>query len=151
MRMLVVLALTACAHVDLEAARKSLIRADADFNADVAARGVDAWVEVFAEDGAMLVPNQPLIRGHAKIRETMADLGDPRKAAPALKLRWKPLAAQVSDDGTLGWTYGNAVISSARGENKTKYVTVWRKQADGSWKVAADLGVPGWADPDVAP
>src|SRR4051812_48613970 len=136
MRALVLLALTACAHVDREAARKSLIKADSDFAADVAARGVDAWVDVFAEDGAMMVREQPIVRGHAKIREIMNDLGDPRKSPPELTLRWKPLGAHVSDDATLGWTYGNAVIKSPRGEAKSQYVTVWRKQADGSWKVA---------------
>ena len=151
MRSLLVLALVGCAHVDLDAARKSLLKADSDFAADVAARGTDAWVEIFAEDGAMMVPNRSIVRGRAQIREIMSDLGDPRKAPPELTLRWKPLGAQISDDGTLGWTYGNAVIKSPRGENKTKYVTVWRKQADGTWKVAVDLGVAGWADPDVAP
>ncbi len=151
MRMLVLLALTACAHVDPETARRSVIKADADFASDVAARGVDAWAEAFAEDGAMFIANAPAVRGREKIRELMADLGDPRKAPPPLKIRWKPLGGEVSADGTLAWTDGNSVSISARGENKGKYVTIWRKQPDGSWKVAIDQGTPGWADPDVAP
>jgi ketosteroid isomerase-like protein len=141
----------ACAHVDAEAARRSLLQADADFARDVSARGTAAWAEAFAEDGAMLIANTPLVRGREKIRELMADLGDPGKAKPELQIRWRPLGAQVSDDGTLGWTYGNSVSISARGEHQGKYLTIWRKQADGSWKVQADQGSPGWADPAVAP
>jgi ketosteroid isomerase-like protein len=151
MRLLLLLAVTACAHVDPEAMRRSLLKADSDFAADVAARGTDGWADAFAEDGEMFISNQPVVRGREKIRALMSDLGDPRKAPPALQIKWKPLGADVSADGTLGWTYGNAVSISARGENKLKYVTVWRKQADGSWKVAVDQGTLGWADPDVAP
>jgi len=29
------------------------------------------------------------------------------------------------------------------GERRGKYITIWRKQADGRWKVAADLGNQG--------
>jgi ketosteroid isomerase-like protein len=147
---LLALLLFGCAHVDLEAQRRSLLDADAKFAADVAARGVEAWAEVFAEDGAMFIPNAPLIRGRQQIRELMADLGDPRKAPPALQIRWKPLGAQVSADGTLGWTWGNAVSISARGERQNKYLTVWRWQ-QGAWKVQADQGSPGFADPASPP
>jgi len=145
------LSLLACARLDPEAARRSLLQADLDFARDVAARGTAAWAETFAEDGAMLVANTPLVRGREKIRELMADLGDPRTAKPDLQIRWRPLGAQVSDDGTLGWTYGNSVSISARGEHQGKYLTVWRRQADGTWKVQADQGSPGWADPASPP
>ena len=154
MRAFVILAalLSACAHFDAEAGRASLLKADADFARDVAARGADAWVEAFADDGAMMVNNRPVVRGHEKIREIMGDLGDPRKAPSSLQIRWRPLGAQVSADGTMGWTYGNSVIvSPGSPEHQGKYVTVWRKQADGSWKVAVDLGVNGWADPASPP
>lgn len=153
MRALAVLAaaLCACAHFDAEAARRSLLQADADFAREVAARGTEAWVEAFAEDGAMLVANTPLVRGRERIRALMSELGDPRKARAELQIRWRPLGAQVSDDGTMGWTYGNAVSVSSRGEQQGKYLTVWRKQPDGAWKVAADQGTPGWADPAAPP
>lgn len=143
--------LVACAHVDAEAARKSLLQADAEFARDVAARGTEAWAATFAEDGAMLIANAPLVRGREKIRALMADLGDPRTGRPELIIRWRPLGAQVSDDGTLGWTYGNSVLISGRGEQLGKYLTVWRKQADGTWKVQADQGSAGWADPSLPP
>lgn len=142
-----------CAHarVDAEAERKAVMEADARFSADVGARGVEAWAEAFAEDGRMLPNGQPVIQGHEQIREAMANLGDPRKAPPALTLVWKPVFAGVSDDGTLGWTIGSARGKGPKGEFLTKYVTVWRKQADGSWKVAVDCGTQGEAVPGSAP
>jgi ketosteroid isomerase-like protein len=147
----VLIAAVGCAHVDAEAARRSLLQADADFDRAVAERGVEAWVEAFAEDAAMFPRNQPLVRGHEKIRAEMAALGDPRKAPPDLKVRWKPLGAQVSADGTLGWTWGNAHLVSTQGEQRAKYVTVWRRAPNGAWKVVADIGTAGDAEPGAGP
>ena len=146
MRALVLVALCACAHLDPEVARRSLLDADTKFAQDVAARGVEAWVEAFGDEGLMFTSNIPLIRGREQIRASMAALGDPRKAPPELRLIWRPLGGQVSGDGTLGWTYGNALAVSPRGESKANYLTIWRRAVDGTWKVAADQGSPGWAD-----
>ncbi len=151
MRALALASLCACAHLDPEAARRSLLDADTAFAQQVSERGVEAWVEAFGDEGLMLVSDDPLIRGREPIRSTMSALGDPRKAPPELRLRWRPLGAQVSADGTLGWTYGNSLSVSPRGEHKGKYLTVWRRDKDGSWKVAADQGTPGWADPSAPP
>ncbi len=144
-------ALCACAHVDADAARRSLLQADTDNDRDVAQRGVDAWVAMFAEDGAIFPGEAPLFRGHEKIRAEMAALGDPRKQPPELRVRWKPLGAQVSADGTMGWTYGNALIVTPKGEKRGKYVSVWRRQPDGAWKIVADIGAPGDAEPGAGP
>lgn len=151
MRALVLALACACAHLDPEAARRSLLEADQRFAQDVGERGVEAWVEAFGDEGMMLASDSPLIRGRETVRSAMAALGDPRRAPPDLRLRWRPLGAQVSDDGTLGWTYGNALSISRRGESKAKYLTVWRRARDGNWKVAADQGTPGWADPSLPP
>ena len=99
----------------------------------------------------MFPANQTAIHGASAIRELMANLGDPRVKPGDLRLRWKPLFSDVSDDGTLGWTFGNAHGFGPRGEFRSKYVTVWRKQADGAWKVVADLGTPGEAVPGAGP
>jgi ketosteroid isomerase-like protein len=151
MRALLLAAAAACAHLDPEAARRSLLAADTRFAQDVAERGVDAWVDAFGDEGVMLPGGGALVRGRQQIRTVMAALGDPRTGAPELRLRWRPLGAQVSGDGTLGWTWGNALAFSPRGESKSKYLTVWRRAADGAWKVAADQGSPGWADPASPP
>jgi ketosteroid isomerase-like protein len=145
------IAAAGCAHVNSEGARRSLLQADIQFDQAVAQRGVEAWVETFAEDGVMFPRNEPLLRGREKIGAEMAALGDPRKGSADLKIRWKPLHAEVSPDGTLGWTYGNAHIVSKQGEQRAKYVTVWRRAPDGSWKVVADIGTAGDAEPGAGP
>jgi ketosteroid isomerase-like protein len=140
---------TACAHVvpmDADSARRSLLQADIDFAHDVELRGTDAWVDAFASDGAMLVDGGGMIRGHDELRKAMSALGDPRHAPGKVQIKWTPLGAEVSKDGTLGWTYGNALVVSAKSKEKLKYVTIWRREGE-VWKAVADIGNAG----DVSP
>ena len=128
----------ACAHAS--GGERELLRADAAFADDVAARGVDAWVAAFAADGVMLPAGSPMLKGSPALREAMARLGT------GLKLRWAPLFARISDDGTLGYTIGNYTAETPRGVSKGKYLTVWRRTPEG-WRVVADIGNPGEALP----
>ncbi len=60
-------------------------------------------------------------------------------------LTWGPMRSIES--GELGYTYGTW---SSRGKDQPveaaergTYVTIWRKQADGTWKFVLDTGNPG--------
>ena len=63
-------------------------------------------------------------------------------------LTWGPVEAVASDDGTLGFTHGRWAYESPKAEDGTtrkatgSYVTVWRKQPDGAYKFALDIGNP---------
>jgi ketosteroid isomerase-like protein len=121
-------------------AREVLMKADADFDAAVAAKGIEAWVATFAEDGLMFRAGEP-VHGRPAIRELMA----PAFATPGFSLRWQPVAADIAASGDLGYTYGTYQNSSPGADGKPEvrtgmYVTIWKKQADGSWKAVVDLG-----------
>lgn len=124
-------------------AREQLMRADREFDLATAAHGAEGWVSNFAEDGKMFLRNGQIVGDHGSIRELMA----PAFAEPGYSLRWQPLAADVSSAGDLGYTYGDyaETTNDKEGQPVTlygRYVTIWKKQADGSWKVAADIGTP---------
>lgn len=60
-------------------------------------------------------------------------------------LRWTPVKAEVSTDGTLGYTYGNweYTTKDISGKEETlygNYVTIWKRQQDGKWKYVLDGG-----------
>lgn len=133
---LAALALAGCAHARAVAADDpaALQKRDADWSAEVAARGLTAWVDGFADDGVMIPAGVPLTRGRAAIRELMAGAFDD----PGFKLSWTPTEAHVA--GALGWTSGSFTSMSSKGAHSGKYVTVWRRLSDGRWKVAADIG-----------
>lgn len=118
-----------------------LVAADRAFATAVADGGAEAWASWFARDGAMIQAGVGEIRGRNAIRGAVAYLD-----RPGVALRWEPERADIAASGDLGWTTGPwrlrqdgpAGPVSARG----RYVSIWRRQPDGSWKVVMDLGNP---------
>jgi len=135
--------LAACAPrpTDPIATQAALMTADRAFDSATAASRVDAWVGFFADSGRQIDRHGDFVIGHDAIRAHMAGfLGD-----TTYQLRWKPDHARVSDDGTLGYTMGRSETWKRQGDSsvvvgRSRYLTVWRKQPDGSWKVDADIG-----------
>lgn len=128
-------------RLDLVAVERELMEADRDFARETAARGVDGWVEAFAEDGKMM-SGGPIIEGHAAIREAMGAL-----SRPGYSLEWEPLAAEASASGDLGFTHGTYRREVQREEGEPlvetgRYVTIWRRDPSGAFKVVLDIGNP---------
>lgn len=60
-------------------------------------------------------------------------------------LDWYPVGADVSNKGDLGYTWGRYTFTGTNEAGETvvshgKYMSVWKKQRDGSWKVVLDGG-----------
>jgi ketosteroid isomerase-like protein len=150
MVVLLTVAVAACAREEAPpppADPSVLMEADRAFAADVASRGTEAWVSWFATDGAQIQPGSGEIMGHDAIRSLMAGLDDPN-----FHLSWTPLRADIAAGGDLGWTTGSYVSEGIGPDGEPRraqgrYVTIWRKQADGSWKVVMDLGNPTQTPP----
>ena len=71
--------------------------------------------------------------------------------APGSSLRWEPEFAVVSESADFGYTSGIGVGTFATPDggvviSTTRYITIWRKPPDGSWKVVADMGVEAPSD-----
>lgn len=136
----VVAGLAACAPWGPPAAPNDLMEADRAFARATAARGADGWATWFAADGRMY-RTRGYVDGRDAIREAMV----PAFADSTRRLRWDPDTAFVAASGDLGYTLGHweAVVLTAAGDSvagRGNYVTIWRRQTDGSWKVAADIG-----------
>ena len=118
-----------------------LLAADRAFDAATQAEGSAGWIRFFDPEGAMIQPSQGEIRGLEAIRGAVASLDE-----PGFTLTWEPLRAQGSDDGTLGYTVGRYESRTSLAGDTTVsrgvYVSVWRRQPDGSLKVVMDLGNP---------
>jgi ketosteroid isomerase-like protein len=123
------------------AAKDELLEADREFGKAVAARGIDGWVECFAEDGKMFPAGGEVVEGKKAVRELMAA----RFAQPGFSLHWTPLGAELARSGDFGYTYGMSESRFTGKDGKLivatgKYITVWRKEKNGAWKVIADIG-----------
>jgi len=136
-------ALVGCTQVpDLESERQALLDVEVAFMQATAQDGAEGWTSYFAEDGRMLAGSEWIV-GRDAIREHMTAVF----SDTTLALRWKPDFADVSVLGDLGYTIGTYRLTSS-GESGAPvdmsgtYLTIWRKESDGSWKVAADIGNP---------
>jgi len=87
------------------------------------------------------VPNgEDAIQGKANIAKTMGFLDDKKN-----QLVWAPVGADISASGDLGYTWGTYEFRSQDKEGKPavehgKYASIWKRQKDGNWKVALDMG-----------
>ena len=128
---------------DQSAELHKLVQADRDFNDATAARGLDGFRAFLAENAGTLRADRPVIVG----RDALAETWKPLLSNPALAIHWGPLSGSLSSGGDMGYTVGTYEITKTDEKGKRvvatgKYVTIWRKQLDGSWKVEFDSGVP---------
>ena len=125
--------------LDPQTVRAAVLRADEDFARLAQEKGVaEAFATYAAEDATILPAGANPVEGREAIRSHFA-------SAAGLALTWKPFLAQVAAAGDLGYTLGTYEARSAGEDGKPvtrygKYCTIWKKQADGSWKYIVDLG-----------
>jgi ketosteroid isomerase-like protein len=112
---------------------------EARFAKDVLARGGAAFADWFAPDGVALGNAAAPLIGKVAIQKSAN--WDPK----VYQLTWTPTDAMMGPSGDMGYTWGHFEGHSkdASGNPVTvtgRYITVWKKQADGQWKVALDAG-----------
>jgi|SRR5579862_9888146 len=125
------------------AADEAAIRAASqDWVKAEAAKDVDKCVSFYAEDGERLATGSPLIKGKAALRAEWA-----KYVATPGTFTWTTSKVDVARSGDLAYETGvfemtapdeKQHVATTRG----KYVLVWKKQSDGSWKVVEDIDNP---------
>jgi ketosteroid isomerase-like protein len=117
---------------------RSLVDTERAFSDMSVAQGTRAaFLAYFADYGVSFGP--------APVNTKQSINSQPAPAAPpAIILEWMPVTADIARAGDLGYTTGPGVRLERTEARKPLawgwYFTVWKKQADGSWKVAADIG-----------
>ena len=125
---------------DTRAADEAAIRKlDMDWSNAAQTKQVDAWVAFYSDDATVLPPDEPMASGKDGIRKSIGDL----LALPGLNLKWEPKKIEVSKSGDMAYSLGTyeMALNDPKGNpimDRGKYVEVWKKQADGSWKCAVD-------------
>ncbi|MGA2651039.1 MAG: nuclear transport factor 2 family protein [Terracidiphilus sp.] len=112
---------------------------EARFAKDVLERGGAAFGDWFAEDGV------ELSNGQAPVVGRVAIVKDANWSPKQYQLTWTPTDAMMGPSGDMGYTWGHYEGHSkdANGNPVTtsgRYMTIWRKQPDGNWKVVLDAG-----------
>jgi len=107
---------------------------------DASTKDADKWASYFAEDGCGLYPGAGIITGRAAIKAAMA----PYFADPNFALSFESTKAVASKGGDMVYSQGTYTMTMTNPKTKKpvtdkgKFLTVYAKQADGSWKAVAD-------------
>ena len=127
-----------------EESRAAVIAADSAFAARADTAGPAAAFAEYAADDAVSLGARPVPTcGKAEIGAQF------QGGAPG-DLRWAPIVGDAAASADLGYTVGSATVRARAGTFHSKYITVWKRQGDGSWRFVADGGNAMPAAPSAA-
>lgn len=118
----------------------SLLEADQAFSRMSVEKGMkSAFIEYMDSNGVLLRPNKLPIVGANAIDFLIIQNDE------SYTLNWQPQNAFVAKSGDLGYTYGVYALHPKAVDTVLygTYVSIWKKQPDGSWKFALDSGNEG--------
>ncbi len=114
--------------------RERIIAAEVSFAAQAAEGGTKAAFLANCSPTSLVTENGQLVNAQA--------VWAARPAQTNSRLTWYPVLADAAQSGDLGYTTGPwTAFLNDKPQVAGEYVTVWRKQLDGSWKVAVGMGI----------
>ena len=125
-----------------------LLELEGRFAQSVAEGGGKAFATWFAEDAVTLSNGMPAVLGRGAIAQQAT--WDPH----AYSLTWVAQGAQMGPSSDMGFTWGHYEGRSLGPKGETlqtsgRYITIWRKLADGTWKVAMDASASEPPSPTI--
>jgi len=126
---------------DTRAADEATLRnLDAEWSKAVGAKDLEKTVSYYTDDALVMAPNIPVLKG----KEQASGMWKAMFSVPGFGGGWTATKVEVARSGDLGWVTGTYELSETDASGKPmidrgKYLEVWKKQADGSWKCVADM------------
>jgi len=107
---------------------------------DAATKDLDKFVAHYTDDASVLIPETPIFTGKEAIRGGLK----PMLSDPNFAVTFAATKVDVAKSGDLGYTQGPFSMTTSDPKTKApvtekgKYLTVYKKQTDGSWKAVED-------------
>ena len=118
----------------------NLMNVDRDFSKMSEEKGMkQAFLEYIDSNGVLLRPGHLPIIGADAI-DYLIQQND-----SGYILKWEPKNASVAKSGELGYTYGVYALKPSQKDTIIygTYVSIWKKEMNGSWKYVLDCGNEG--------
>jgi ketosteroid isomerase-like protein len=103
----------------------------------------DHMVSAYSADASLMFPNSPILQGEG-LRTAIRALA----ADPNFSMRFSTDKVEVASSGEVGYTRGTYTMTMSDPNSKKilrengKYVTIYAREADGSWKMIEDINNP---------
>ena len=133
-----ILCITCQPSVSREELKQEIFQTEKAFEKMATEKGAAEAFAFFADPDGVINRNDSIIRGKKGIQGYYEKRGQTRAT-----VSWTPDFIDVSDDGTLGYTYGRYTWK-VRGDSGrlTEFTgifhTVWKRQPDGTWRYVWD-------------
>lgn len=125
--------------VDKSKVKAEILQTEKAFEKLAADSGIAHAFHTYAADSAVILrENDSIIHGKDGILNYYSNNG-----SDSASVKWTADFVEVSDDGTLAYTFGKYILKVLNADNSTQefagtFHTVWKKQADKSWKFVWD-------------
>ena len=96
-----------------------------------------AFLQYIDNEGVLLRPDHQPIMGADAI-DFLSLVND-----SAYSLSWKPSGSKIANSGELGYTYGIYELKTKDTTLSGTYISIWKKESDGSWKYVLNSGNEG--------
>src|SRR5512135_109268 len=116
---------------------RAMIDTEREFARTATVKGIrDAFLDFFAENSIVVGAEPRSAKDALRKRE-------PQPFA-VHELTWEPRVGDVSASGELGWLSGPSTFVNRADADPDphygNYLSIWRKQPDGTWRVYIDMG-----------
>jgi ketosteroid isomerase-like protein len=130
-------------------AEAAILKADRDFNQAAVDRDMERFLSFVSENAVFDSADGP---GREAVRKAWAPFFEPN--GPAIS--WTPTKAESLVAGDVGYTVGTWLRGTKDARGKVvgrigQYLTVWRKEKDGVWRVTFDTGSTAPARSSIRP
>ncbi len=117
-----------------------LVKLDEEWSKAAQTRNADLVASFYAEAAVAYPPGEPVAVGRSAAKKVWAAYF----SEPTFAISWKTERAEVAKSGDLGFTSGTYEDSFKGPDGDLvretgKFLCIWRKQADGSWKAVHDM------------
>ena len=129
----------ACAPKDTSEADAQMVKNLNDaWSKDVATKDAAKFATYYADDATLMIPNEPGIKGLGSIKAAIG----PMMQDPNFALSFS--TDKVEASGNLAYVQGPYTMTTTARDGKPfkdtgKYLTIFKKQPDGSWKAIEDI------------
>jgi ketosteroid isomerase-like protein len=114
--------------------------ADSQWSKTAQAHNLTAFFAYYADDATVLPANAELLTNKPAVQKYWTE-----QLTPGVDVSWTPMYVEASAAGDMVYVVGSYTMTTkpVKGKGKAssdhgKYMAVWKKQADGSWKAEAD-------------
>jgi uncharacterized protein (TIGR02246 family) len=128
------LAVSAAETESLETLAQQVRAAETAFARSMTDRDLKAFAALVAEDAVFFSGDGSALRGKAAIVEGWKGLYE----KPQAPFSWEPTSVQVLASGKLAHSSGP--VRDPSGKVFGNFNSIWRREADGTWKVVFDKG-----------